>query len=86
MPRTAIFLDVDGARLGERGAEQEAADAGGDADAKMLVVMVLVMGGRRLNGAGQHGGGDSGGDEAGNDGALEHDDLLAALRGDPSAS
>ncbi|WP_240992434.1 MULTISPECIES: hypothetical protein [Mesorhizobium] len=44
-----------------------AADAGGDADAKLLVVIVLVIGGRGLNGAGQHGGGDSGGDEAGND-------------------
>lgn len=83
MPGAVVtaFIDIDGAGLllGKQAAQDEPADAGGDADAKIVVVVMQGMSRRRLNSTGQHGGGDGGGDKTGNECALEHDDLLASL-------
>ena len=63
MPGAFVIVDIDGRRLllGEQAAENQAADAGGNADADLAVV---GMGGRGLDGADQRAGGDGGGDQA----------------------
>ncbi|OWK20090.1 hypothetical protein AJ88_33205 [Mesorhizobium amorphae CCBAU 01583] len=53
MPRLTIVLDIDRARLlGEQAAKDKPTDAGGNTDAD-FAVMMMAVGGRGLDGAGQ---------------------------------